>query len=82
MTRKQNLTDRAYAYAYGCKRSELYSDDPTSESMRQAWEDGYRAAMRDVRKFKADADLYINEHPYDRLSRLYTNIANWIKPLR
>lgn len=53
-SRKQQLTDRSFTYAYGTTRDRLCGDSAEGNLKAGAWKDGYKAAMRDVRKIVAD----------------------------
>lgn len=69
MTRKERLKQRAQSFA-----DRPYDTDGADE-MAQAFEAGYRAAMRDARKEAGTDD---DEFDYVRLQR----VLRWLRPLR
>lgn len=79
-TRKAELNDRAYRYAYGTTRDRLHGDDPEGIVAVAAWEEGYRAAMRDARKIRAEAGA-----PGVRSDALFdyaVAMREWLRPIR
>lgn len=92
-TRKEQLSDRAFRYAYGVVRGNVFADDPHSTAQAYAWQDGYRAAMRDVRKVVKEASAEVPDRHAPTLAKAVelvkqrnTHVAimvrRWLRPLR
>lgn len=89
-SRKQQLSDRSFRYAYGVTRDEVRCDDPHATRSAYAWQDGYRAAMRDLRKIvrhtEAELDTGFTSDPFRRMQIRYASIAvlvkKFLRPLR
>lgn len=70
MSRKKQLTARAHRYA------DAYSGQRfTWENGAYGFEDGYRAAMRDLRKELSSIALW-------RAHTAYGIVRRWLRPLR
>lgn len=79
MSRKEQLTARAHRYA------DAYSGYRfTWENGAYGFEDGYRAAMRDLRKLTKfnDDDYDPAVTAADRRLRFVLRVKNWLRPLR
>lgn len=82
-TRKEQLRRRMFAYAEARK----FDHPDRVSAVAFAWEDGYRAAMRDARKA-------ISDHPQDRLylysdqgrlilkAALLDTVQEFLRPIR
>lgn len=85
-TRKEQFRTRKFAY--GDTKALLYAQDnpqlPRSSQLAIAFEDGYKAAMRDLRKMVAevDAQAFSTGTPQARAHWITYKIRRFLLPIR
>lgn len=75
MKRKQQLSNRANRYAYAHEQSRMGQYEATV----QAFSDGYRAAMRDMRKIVRECETENMWHPVHEAVKRMAYISNCVR---